>query len=128
MPGAARAASSPARGLDRMGSLDLGRAARAGTLLPATTGPQSLISIPEGVPRLEQIRRVGCQLLYQFGYSGMTMRQIAAHLQIKAASLYYHFPSKQDILFDLMYDTASQLMEGLLRIEDSKKAPRQQLA
>ena len=123
----ARAASSPAMSLDRLGSLELGRAARAGTLLPATTGPQSLISIPEGAPRLEQIRSVGCQLLYQFGYSGMTMRQIAAHLQIKAASLYYHFPSKQDILFDLMYDTASQLMEGLLRIEDSEKDPREQL-
>ena len=123
----ARAASSPARSLDRLGSLDLGRAARAGTLLPATAGPQTLVSIPEGVPRLEQIRRVGCQLLYQYGYSGMTMRQIAAHLQIKAASLYYHFPSKQDILFDMMYDTASQLMEGLLRIEDSEKDPRQQL-
>jgi AcrR family transcriptional regulator len=106
-------------------------AARAGTLLPATPGPAHIF-IPQGVPRLEQIRRVGCQLLYQYGYSGMTMRQIAAHLNIKAASLYHHFPSKQDILCDLMFDTAFQLMEGLLRIADPAKEaerdPREQLS
>jgi len=112
MTKSARAPSS------RAGTWKLSEAARAGTLLPATPSRRSHVSIPEGAPRLEQIRRVGCQLLYQYGYSGMTMRQIAAHLKIKAASLYYHFPSKQDILFDLMYDTASALMEGLLCIVD----------
>lgn len=127
-----RAAGSRARSVDRAERMDLGAAARAGTLLPATLSSRARVSIPEGAPRLEQIRRVGCQLLYQYGYSGMTMRQIAAHLKIKAASLYYHFPSKQDILFDLMYNTAMALMEGLLRIADPDKAagaqdPREQL-
>ena len=112
-----RAAESRARS-PRARSLDLGEAARAGTLLPATLSRRSRVSVSADMPRLEQIRRVGCHLLYQYGYAGMTMRQIAAHLHIKAASLYYHFPSKQDILFDLMYDTAFALMEGLLRIVD----------
>ncbi|MBI3933452.1 MAG: TetR/AcrR family transcriptional regulator [Acidobacteria bacterium] len=112
MTRSARAPSS------RASSLDLSAAARAGTLLPATASRRSRVTVSADMPRLEQIRRVGCHLLYQYGYAGMTMRQIAAHLKIKAASLYYHFPSKQDILFDLMYDTASELMEGLLRIVD----------
>jgi AcrR family transcriptional regulator len=111
----------------RAGSLELGAAARAGTLLPATPSRRSRVSFPAGAPRLEQIRSVGCQLLYQYGYSGMTMRQIAAHLKIKAASLYHHFPSKQDILFDIMYSTATELTQGLLRIEGSVKGSLAQL-
>lgn len=91
-------------------------AARAGTLLPATPERRPRLTVPHGAPRLEQIRRVGCQLLYRQGYAGTTMRQIAAHLRIKAASLYHHFPSKQEILFDLMHTTATELLEGLARI------------
>jgi AcrR family transcriptional regulator len=121
--GAGRSASKKE---ERLSRLQLGAAARAGTLLPATLN-RSRVFIPGGAPRLEQIRRVGCQLLYQYGYSGMTMRQIAAHLKIKAASLYHHFPSKQDILFDVMFDTALQLMHGLLRIEKSIDDPREKL-
>jgi len=77
--------------------------------------------------RYNQIRAVGCRLLFDYGYAGMTMRQIAARLQIKAASLYHHFPSKQHILFDLMQATASELLEGLRRIAESDDSAQQQL-
>ena len=77
--------------------------------------------------RFNQICAVGCHLLFEHGYAGMTMRQIAARLQIKAASLYYHFPSKQHILFDVMRATASELLEGLRRIAESDDGPEQQL-
>jgi AcrR family transcriptional regulator len=73
--------------------------------------------------RYNQIRAVGCHLLFRYGYSGMTMRQIAARLQIKAASLYHHFPSKQHILFDLMQTTASELLEGLRDIVEASDDP-----
>lgn len=102
-------------------------AARAGTLLPATPGRRRTVPEPAVASRLDQIRRVGCHLLFQYGYSGMTMRQIAARLRIQAASLYYHFPSKQDILFDLMCTTASELLEGLRKIVDSGEEPEAQL-
>jgi AcrR family transcriptional regulator len=96
-------------------------ALRAGTLLPATLSrPETAkLTIPADASRLDQIRAVGCHLLFQHGYAGMTMRQIAAQLDIKAASLYYHFPSKQDILFDLMRKTAGDLLAGLKRIMES---------
>jgi len=106
------------------------RAARAGTLLPATPSRRPRArgaSAPAGVSRLEQIRRVGCDLLFQYGYAGMTMRQIAARLRIKAASLYYHFPSKQDILLDVMRATASELLEGLRKISDTADDPETQV-
>ncbi|MSO19897.1 MAG: TetR/AcrR family transcriptional regulator [Acidobacteria bacterium] len=105
-----------------------GLAFRAGTLLPATLPrPHAAkLVIRADAPRLDQIRAVGCDLLFQYGYSGMTMRQIAARLAIKAASIYYHFPSKQDILFDLMRRTATDLLEGLRRITQSGKGPAAQ--
>ncbi|HEY7680915.1 MAG TPA: TetR/AcrR family transcriptional regulator [Terriglobia bacterium] len=94
-------------------------------MLPATPSHRRThaVSAPPGTSRLEQIRRVGCLLLFEYGYAGMTMRQIAARLRIKAASLYYHFPSKQDILFDVMRATASELLEGLRRIAGTDDDP-----
>ena len=58
----------------------------------------------------------------------MTMREIAASLNIKAASLYYHFPSKQHILFDVMHATVAELLRGLREIADSGDDPEVQLA
>jgi len=77
--------------------------------------------------RLNQICAVGCHLLFERGYSGMTMRQIAARLHIKAASLYHHFPSKQHILFYLMWKTVSELLEGLRQIVESNDGAEQKL-
>ena len=98
-------------------------------LLPATRVPVPLKARAEAPRerRFNQIRAVGCRLLFDHGYAGMTMRQIAARLQIKAASLYYHFPSKQHILFDLMQATASELLEGLRGIAESDDSAEQQL-
>lgn len=104
--------------------------AAAGALLPARPSPGKPKAVPrrpESATRLEQIRRVGCHLLFRYGYSGMTMREIAGSLRIKASSLYYHFPSKQDILFDVMWHTASELLEGLRQIARSNPEPEAQL-
>lgn len=107
----------------------LSEAAAAGTLLPAVPNgaapPRS--SLAAGSTRLDQIRRAGCDLLFRYGYSGMTMREIAASLKIKAASLYYHFPSKQHILFDVMHATVSELLQGLRDIIGSVQEPEAQL-
>ena len=102
--------------------------AAAGTL-PATQDRvpgQARAEAPREL-RLNQICAVGCRLLFERGYAGMTMRQIAARLHIKAASLYHHFPSKQHILFYLMRKTVSELLEGLRQIVESDDSPERQL-
>ncbi len=107
-----------------------GAAVRAGTLLPASPSRRSdrnIQLIDASASRPEQIRAAGCHLMFLHGYAGMTMRQIAALLQIKAASLYYHFPSKQEILFDLMQATAAELLRGLREILASGEPPEAQL-
>jgi AcrR family transcriptional regulator len=104
--------------------------AAAGTLLaakPASSKPERAKSLAVPETRLDQIRRAGCALLFRSGYSGMTMRQIAASLKIKAASLYYYFPSKQHILFDVMHSTVQELLAGLREIAGSEDEPEAQL-
>ena len=111
-------------------TLRLSEAAAAGTLLPATPSrgkPEPAGSLGASASRVDQIRQAGCHLLFRYGYAGMTMREIAASLRIKAASLYYHFPSKQHILFDVMHATVSELLRGLREIVNSTGEPGVQL-
>ena len=62
--------------------------------------------------RREQIRSLAAKMFFERGYDATTMRGIAADLGIQAASLYYHFPDKEQILFDLIESVQSQLMAG----------------
>ena len=48
------------------------------------------------------ILQVAAQLLREHGYAAVTMRQIASNAKIKAGSIYYHFDSKEDILFHVL--------------------------
>ena len=48
--------------------------------------------------RKDQIVKISAKLFKEKGYSAVTMRDIAKALDIKAASLYNHIASKQDIL------------------------------
>jgi len=124
----AKAMAGPSGPLGPGGSVgdalrELLQAARAARGLPP------LEPRPEAprVRRYKEIRAIGCHLLFQYGYAGMTMRQIASRMRIKAASLYHHFPSKQIILFDLMEKTVTELLEGLRRIVESDEGPAEQL-
>ena len=41
------------------------------------------------------------RLFREKGYAGTTMREVADHCGIRAASLYYHFPAKDEILAEV---------------------------
>ena len=122
-----------------MANVMAGPLERSGSVGDALHGLLGAVRAARGLPPLEprpeaprvrrykQIRAVGCHLLFRHGYAGMTMRQIASRMRIKAASLYHHFPSKQHILFDLMQATASELLEGLRRIAQSGESAERQL-
>ena len=56
--------------------------------------------------RKTEIRNVSATLFKEKGYSAVTMRDIAQAMDIKAASLYNHIKSKQEILVLIIIEIA----------------------
>jgi len=63
----------------------------------------------------ERIRRAAIALFNARGYHGTSIRALARIVRVEAASLYYHFPSKQKILTDIFTRVMDDLLEGLER-------------
>ncbi|GIL01710.1 MAG: TetR family transcriptional regulator [Alphaproteobacteria bacterium] len=55
-----------------------------------------------GSETARDIRAAALRLFARHGYAAVSMRQIAAAVGIRAGALYNHFPTKQDILRELM--------------------------
>jgi AcrR family transcriptional regulator len=90
-----------------------------------TGSPLSLEGAPSQTTR-ERILDVALDLFARKGYAGTSLREIAAELGFSKAALYYHFPSKQDILLGLherMHGTAKELALDL-RSDEPDAWPR----
>jgi len=70
-------------------------------------------------PRKEEIVSTSSVLFKEKGYSAVTMRDIAKAMGIKAASLYNHINSKQDILVAIILTLANEFTEGMRAIKSS---------
>lgn len=57
-------------------------------------------------------------LFREKGYSAVTMRDLAAVLNIKAASLYNHISSKQEILQEIIITIAREFTSGMIRVKN----------
>jgi AcrR family transcriptional regulator len=55
------------------------------------------------------------------------VRDLAQAVRIETASLYYHFPSKQEILLDLFDRTMDALVDGLERAAATGSSPEEWL-
>ena len=51
----------------------------------------------------EKITRVAIELFHQKGYFATSVSEIAGQCGIQKASIYYHYPSKENILFHIQY-------------------------
>lgn len=56
-------------------------------------------SLRKGPDRRRQIIAAASELFAQNGFEGTSIRDIAAASGVLSGSLYYHFPSKEDLLF-----------------------------
>ncbi|HEV7625017.1 MAG TPA: helix-turn-helix domain-containing protein [Streptomyces sp.] len=54
----------------------------------------------------QRIQDVALELFAQRGYEKTSLREIAEHLDVTKAALYYHFKSKEDIVVSLFEDLA----------------------
>ena len=78
--------------------------------------------------RREQIRGLAAEMFFERGYESTSIRELAAALDIKAASLYYHFPDKEQILFELVGSVLEQLLDGARALVKRQESPGLQLA
>lgn len=72
---------------------------------------------PQSSGRTDEIRQAAAKLFETAGYSSTTITDIAKAVGILPGSLYYHFPSKEDIALDIVADfeeQARQLTTALL--------------
>lgn len=66
----------------------------------------------------EKIRAAAVQLFAEMGYHAAPLRDIASLAGIQAASIYYHYPSKQALLVEIMDAHMRQLNTNLENILD----------
>ncbi len=78
--------------------------------------------------RARELQRAAAELFFSKGYEATTIREIAQALGIKSASIYYHWESKEAILFDLIRSTMQQLAAGVRSELEPKVGPDLQLA
>jgi len=69
--------------------------------------------------RKEEIIQTSAILFEKKGFSAVTMRDIAKAMGIKAASLYNHIKSKQEILSEIIISLAEQFTEQMKIIKNS---------
>lgn len=67
-----------------------------------------------------EIRAVALELFGQRGYEKTSLREIAERLGVTKAALYYHFPSKKDLLRALIDPLRDDIEEMLERIGDTR--------
>lgn len=77
--------------------------------------------------RKEEILNVSARLFKKKGYAAVTMRDIAKELDIKAASLYNHISSKQEILKMTIITIAEEFTQEMSVIYTSEKSSIEKL-
>lgn len=76
-----------------------------------------LAPVEEAGSRLEQIRTKALELYAEKGFAQVGMRELALHLGIGAGSIYNHFGSKEQLLFEVIEDLYEDLLESAVRTE-----------
>lgn len=72
-----------------------------------------------GAARREVILRAATELFAERGFHAVGMRAIADAVGLRSASLYYHFPSKMDMLHAIALGATKQFVESQLpRLEE----------
>ena len=72
--------------------------------------------------RQDKIIKTASALFSERGYSAVSMRDLAEAIGIKAASIYNHVSSKQEILSLIIIRTAEEFTEGMKVIAASKNS------
>ena len=64
--------------------------------------------------RRDDMLQAAAHLLSTRGFDGTTMRMVAERAHVRAASLYYHFPSKAEMMVSVYQESARRMSEYVL--------------
>ena len=76
----------------------------------------------------ERIREVALRLFARQGFQATGIREIAAEAGFTVSALYYYVGTKEELLLDILLNTARTMVTSALRIESSTEPPEQKLA
>lgn len=81
----------------------------------------------EGTSGHDEILDAAAQLFTEKGFAATSTREIAQAVGIKQASLYYHFPSKEGILAELLSATVRPSLAAAAELADADAPPHVRL-
>lgn len=73
---------------------------------------------PRPSPRRLEIAHVAATVFAERGFNAVGMREVAAAVGIRGPSLYNHFRSKEEILFEIALSVTRDTVEGFLSLSD----------
>jgi AcrR family transcriptional regulator len=76
----------------------------------------------------ERIREVALRLFARQGFQATGIREIAGEAGFTVSALYYYVGTKEELLLDILLNTARTMVTSALRIESSTEPPEKKLA
>ena len=71
-----------------------------------------------GDERLESILEIAERMFFERGYRGVSMRHLASEVGVQISTLYYYFPSKEEILYRVVKTYLEDLLAAAQRSLD----------
>ena len=79
------------------------------------------------ITRKKQIEQKATELFQTRGYAATSMRDLASEMGLEAGSLYSHIKSKEEILRNICFDMANDLMAEFDKITTEQSSPSDKL-
>lgn len=80
----------------------------------------------EEVPRSMHILAVAARLLREQGYDATSLRDIALRAHIPLGSIYYHFPSKEELFASVYEEGIQRLTTAIKKATEQRQSPWEQ--
>lgn len=80
-----------------------------------------------GAETAQRVREAALELFARSGYAAVSMRAIAAEIGVQAGAIYNHFPTKQDLLNELLTVHMETLIDAWHAVEQPDLKPPEAL-
>ncbi|MEO0138738.1 MAG: TetR/AcrR family transcriptional regulator [candidate division WOR-3 bacterium] len=77
--------------------------------------------------RKKTILRVAKELFREYGFKKTTIEDIAKRSGISKSTIYHYFPSKEDILREIIRVEGDKIRKGVLKVLDDSLSPKEKL-